>query len=169
MALVVEDGSIVAGADSYVTRADFITYAAAFGVTIANTAATDVQLVKAAQFIESHEGRLIGDRKTRDQSLAYPRTGLIIEGWDWNDDEIPRQVILCQMQVALEINAGIDPYNPPANPARATRREKVEGAVEVEYFGNDSASKMSRDSSAKALLSSLLKNAGLMSVPVVRV
>lgn len=167
MAIIVEDGSLVANANSYVTRAEFIAYAQGFGVAIPDTEASDAQLLKAAQFIDSHESRLKGTRSTRDQAMAYPRSDLMIEGYYWAQDEIPRQVLLCQLNVAMDINSGIDPYNPAPPDNRALRREKVDGAVDVEYFGNDKAVKMSRTSSATALLSSLLRNNGL-SVALVR-
>lgn len=160
MALIVETGAIVANADSYVSRADFISYAAGRGITIPNTDATDAQLVKAAEYIGSYEGRLRGLLVSREQPMAYPRSDLVIEGWDWADNEIPRQVKLCQMQFALDINAGVDPYNPPSSDSTGIKRERVEGAVEVEYAIKE-AVKLSRNSTSRALLSSLLMNSGL--------
>lgn len=160
MALIVETGAIVTGADSYVSRADFITYAAGRGIVVPDTDATDANLVKAAEYIGSFEGRLRGVLVSREQPMAYPRDDLIIEGWDWADNEIPRQVKLCQMQFALDIQAGIDPYNPPASDSNGIKREKVEGAVEVEYAVTD-AMKLSRNSRSRALLASLLVNSGL--------
>lgn len=162
MALVVEDGSIVTGADSFVTRADFITYAATKGITIADEAATDVMLFKAGQYINSKEPNLKGNRVERDQPMAYPRENLNIEDFNWSSTEIPRQVILAQMELAIDVNDGVDLWNPPTNPNRAVRRERVEGAVEVEYMGNDNAAKVSRDSLSQAIMSVLLRNNGLI-------
>jgi hypothetical protein len=93
----------------------------------------------------------------------------VIEGFSWDSSEIPRQVILCQMALALDVHAGIDLYNPPANANRATKSERVEGAIEVEYFGSNSGAKMGRTSTAQALLASLMVNSGLFSIPLVRV
>lgn len=166
MAIIVENGTIVTGANSFVTRAEYITYAASVGITIASDTAADIELIKSGEFINAQEGGLIGYKVDRNQAMAYPRNDLILEGFSWAENEIPRQVILCQMALALDIHAGIDPYNPPANPERATRRERVEGAIEVEYFGTDGATKMSRSSTSTALLKSLLKNSGLMLVRV---
>lgn len=166
MALIIENGSLVVNADSFVTRADYIAHAAAMGVTIADTVAADIQLIKAAQFIGSHEGRLKGSLVDRDQPLAYPRDDLTLDGFAWEKTEIPRQVIGLQLAVALEINEGIDPYNPPVNTNRATKREKIDGAVEVEYFGKDAIA--TRQSQTTALLATLLIRSGLMSIPLVR-
>ena len=161
MALVVETGAIITGADTYVTRAAYIAHAATRGITVADATAADTELVKAAEFIGTYEQRLKGYRVTREQPLAFPRYDVVIEGFSWASIEIPRQVILCQLAVALDIHAGIDPYNPPANPNQAVRSKRVEGAVTVEYFGTDGGAKMSRESSASALIACLLKNSGL--------
>lgn len=160
MALTIEDGSIVTGADSYVTREEYIAYALNLGVVIADDDDTDVQLRKAADFIGSHEARLKGSKVARGQPLAYPRSGLVLEGFTWDSDELPRQVLLCQMQIALDINEGIDPYNPPPSESTPIRRERIEGAVEVEYALGDQ-SKVSRKSTSQALLMVLLRNNGL--------
>lgn len=168
MAIIVEDGSIVAGANSFVSRSEYITYAAELGVTVADDVAADIELIKAAQFIASFESKLKGALVDRGQPLPFPRKDLWVDGFSWLSTEIPRQVILCQMAVALDINQGVDPYNPPANPNRATRREKIDGAVEVEYFGTDGGFKMSRTSTWAALLSSLMVNSGLYSIALER-
>jgi hypothetical protein len=87
--------------------------------------------------------------------MAWLRGDVEIEGWYWNSDEIPRQVILAQLALALDINAGVDIYNP--QPEKVTKMEKIDGAVDVEYFGQDNAVKLSRSSRARALLNSLLR------------
>ena len=169
MALIVETGSIVNGANTYVSRPDYITYALSFGITIVDDDAADVQLIKAAQFIDQHEANLKGSRVQRDQPMAYPRTGVVIDGWDWSYTEIPRNVILCQLQTALDINAGFDPWNPSTNPNIAVKRERVEGAIDVTYaIGDSTGQKLSRTSTADALLNSLLNRSGLFSISLVR-
>lgn len=161
MPLIIETGSIVPNADSYVTRAEYITYAASLGVIVADNEDTDVKLRKSKIFIDSHEDNLKGVRVQRDQSSAYPRVGVVIDNWHWNSDEIPRQVILAQLNITLDIEAGIDPYNPPVNPNRATIAERVEGAVSVQYANSGGVQKLGRSSAATALMSSLLKRNGL--------
>lgn len=165
MAVTVEDGTIVTGADSYVSRADYIAYAATVGVTITDDATADVQLVKAAEYIDRHEDNLKGYLVTRDQPMAFPRYDLYIDGWTWTHEEIPRQVTLAQMIFALDINAGIDLYNRPQNPNLFTKKEKVDGAVEVEYaVSENTGQKLSKTSTGDALLNSLLRTNGLMLV-----
>jgi hypothetical protein len=164
MALIVEDGSQVTSSNSYVSRADYIAYALDRGVTIADTSAADVQLLKAAEFIDEHEDNLKGWRVTRDQSMSFPRNNLYIDNWYWSSTEIPRQVTLCQMAYALDINSGIDIYNPPQNPNLFTKREKID-VIEVEYaVGDATGQKLSRTSTGESLLRSLLMNSGLQLV-----
>ena len=127
----IEDGTGVTGATSYVTRVEYIAYAAAQGTTIPDTVASDQELVKAARFIDSIEDRLQGERVLRDQALAFPRRGLSTEGWTWEYTEIPTQLETAQMELALYFHAGKDPYNPDQN--KITSRERVEGAVDVSY------------------------------------
>jgi hypothetical protein len=160
MSLIVENGSIVENANSFVTRADYIAYALTFGVVVANTTATDVQLVQAGQYIASFEGRLKGSLVERDQPMPYPRKELTLEGFEYADNEIPRIVILAQMQLAIDLQAGIDIYNPPQSESVAVKREKVDGAVEVEYAVKESA-KLSRRSTSTALVAALLEYSGL--------
>ena len=166
MAIIIEDGTIVSGANSYNSRADYIAYAILLGVTIADTVDADVQLISATEFMESKRDSYKGELVERDQYLAFPRYNVVLEGFYWSDEEIPRQVKLCQMAIALDINEGNDPYNPPI--IRTRKKEKVEGAVEVEYFGQDKDVKLSRNSKWQALLNILLKNNGL-GIALVRV
>lgn len=156
--IIVEDGTIVTGANSFVTTAELVTYAESLGITLVGDAAT--VLIKAGHYINSKEGQLKGYLVERDQPMAYPRTNLNIEGFDWSDVEIPRQVILCQLNLALDIAEGTDPFNPPVNPSRAVKREKVD-VIEVEYIGGDKQASLSRKSLWQALLSSLMKRSGL--------
>lgn len=165
MAVTVENGSVVADADSYVSRADYIAYAAARGVTVTDDATADADLVKAAQFIDSHESRMKGDRVSRDQFMAFPRSGVVIDGWTWAATEIPRQVVLAQLAVALDIHAGVDPYNP--DQAAPVIKERVEGAVEVAY-ASPTSFKLSKTSSSEALINALLVSAGMTSFNLVR-
>ena len=93
MALIVEDGSLVESANSWVSRETFIAYALARGVTVADDAETDAKLIKACDYINGLEPNLKGCLVERDQATAYPRSGLEIEGWYWTASEIPRQVL----------------------------------------------------------------------------
>ena len=165
MAVIIETGAQVTDSDSYSTRAEYIAYAASIGTTIADTVAADEQLIAAAIFIDSKEAQLKGCRVDRDQSMAFPRNGLVIEGFSWLSTEIPRQVLLAQMALALDLNAGEDLYNLSQSASAGVKKERVEGAVSVEYAVSDSM-KLSRRSRSQALLASLMTSGGLFTVPL---
>ena len=159
--IVVEDGTIVTGANSYVTMAEYISYAADQNVTVTDTQAYQTQIIKAAQFIDGLEAVLKGDTTTKTQPMAYPRNALVdIDGWSWDNDEIPTQVKQAQMALAIDINTGEDLWNLSQGDATGIKRERVEGAVEVEYAVSDS-SRIPYRSRSKALLTSLMKYNGL--------
>ena len=162
MALIVENGTIVSNADSYVTRAEAIAFAANRGVTLADSTATDAMLIKAADYLESFAGRFKGSPVERDQPLAWPRYGAVIEGFTWSSDEIPRQVIAAQLAVLLEINAGDDPFNPTPTVGPITE-ETVSGAVTVRYASGTS-SKVQKSRASDALVGLLLSRSGLFAV-----
>jgi len=167
--LTIEDGSKVTGSDSYVSRADYIAYALSFGVVVADADAADVELRKAAKYIDAHEANLKGLKMSKTQSMAYPRSGVYVDSWYWNSDEIPRNVILAQLAFALDVNSGIDLYNVPANPNLIAKKKRVEGAVSVELAVKDGGNqKATRSSTGDSLLATLLKQSGLYSVNLVR-
>lgn len=168
MPLIIESGIGTTNSNSYVSRADYIAHAALIGVTIVDDATADVQLVKAAQFIDAHDANLKGSSVTRAQSMSFPRSGVVIDSWYWASDEIPRNVLLAQYAFALDINAGLDLYNKGANPNRIAQKERVEGAVAVEYAITGGDNKSGYTSSGDSLLASLLNLSGLYSVELVR-
>lgn len=160
MALTIENGTIVDGADSYVTRANFITYAANRGVIIDESEDTDELLRKAFDYIDSLEPRLKGYRQNYSYANAYPRKSLIIDGYTWDSDEIPRQVLYAQYELALDLNAGIDIYNRQSSGSAPVKRVRIEGVVEKEYAVDDGSQPLRR-SRSRYLLSKLMVNNGL--------
>lgn len=162
MALVVEDGSLVANANSYVNRADYIAYAADYGVTILDAVAADVELLQAARYLDSMESEMKGMRTDRDQSMAWPRNGVTIEEWYWNGNEIPKQLRIAQMLVALDIHAGTDPDNPTLE--LPVVRNRVEGVVEQEFASPAGGFRLSKESKATRYINMLLSNGGGLSL-----
>ncbi len=164
--LIVEDGSIVLGANTYVTIAEYIAYAEGFGVTVEDTNAFKVQLIKAAQYIASKESQLMGDMVERYQPLSYPRNNLTdLDNFSWQNNEIPTLVKNCQMSLALDIQAGEDLYNLSQSSSVGIKSEEVKGAVKVEYAIADSQ-RIARHSRSQSLLAALMVRGGL-GIPLV--
>lgn len=157
--MIVEDGTQVTNSDTYVSRADYIAYALTLGITVPDTVVSDNQLIKAAEYIDQHEGNLIGNRFTRDQAMAFPRSDLYIEGYYWTTTEIPRQLVSCQLAFALDIKDGDDLYNRSNNPNTPVKKEKIDGAVEVEYAVKET-NQGSKVSKGDILLEPLLRDTG---------
>lgn len=128
--IIVEDGSVVTGANSYVSEAELTTYATDRGITI--TGEEDELLIQAMDYIESLAFK--GIRWTKDQPLSWPRVDVFIDGYYQDVEDIPVQLKNGQMAVALAIDAGNGPLE--ALP-RSVKRERV-GELEVEYMDGTS-------------------------------
>ena len=133
MAIIVESGTIVAGANSYVSEAELTSYATARGVTLTGT--PESLLIKAMDYVETQP--FIGTKLTRDQPLQWPRSGVVIDGWSYPPSEIPDELKTAQMTVALAIDEGNDPLA-PVSPAIKRKRVKAD-TVESEPEYQDGA------------------------------
>jgi len=126
MALVIEDGTGKADAQSYASEAELAAYALERGITVSGT---DTELlIQAMDYIETKN--FIGDKNTKEQALQWPRIGAITDGFYIDTDEIPLSLIDSQIEVALSIDGGI---NPMSSETRETKKERV-GDIEVEYM-----------------------------------
>lgn len=140
MAIVVEDGSIVTGANSYVSAADLTTYATARGITL--TVSGDILLIKAMDYLESLS--YIGIKRLYSQGLQWPRVYAMIDGYYTSSDVIPTELKNAQMQLAISIDEG---NNPLATLSQAVKREKID-VIEVEYMDGSSAAPIIKTVSA---------------------
>lgn len=147
MALVVEDGTIVSGANSYVTTAEYEAWLAARNITSAGTGDSDAleaYILRAMDYFEALDFK--GLKQTEDQPLQFPRYQLWIDGYE-QSNKIPNEVktSIFELAYAEERTYGLlDPIE------RTTKRERIEGALEVEYMDNAS-SKTTVPSIARAL------------------
>lgn len=133
--LIVEDGSIVAGADSYVSLSDARALAAKYGWELpADDTEAEQALRNGAGYVGLQESAMCGSRVSPLQELAYPRKNVTLYGFDVAQDSIPSQVIRAQVAAAVEYGAGTEVR--AASDGRAVSVERVEGAVTVEYFNN---------------------------------
>lgn len=123
MALVIEDGTIIAGANSFVTRAEIIAYALARGVVLPDTSATDTNAVLAMDYLWTLCFR--GDLVDPSQTTPYPRTP------DF-PDSVPQGIKNAQLQLSLDSANGIV-LVANGNPDAALKRSKV-GPIEEEFF-----------------------------------
>lgn len=154
--IIIEDGTGKTDANSYATESALSTYASDRGITISGT--NNELLIAAMDYIESLD--FTGIKNTKAQSLQWPRYGVYIDGYSFDNDAIPQLLIDAQIETALAIDASNDPLS---TIDRATKKEKLEG-LEVEYMDNSNDATIVRKINSK--LKKLLRNS---SYSVIRV
>jgi hypothetical protein len=157
MTLIVEDGTVIANSNTYVTVDEFITYAENCGA-IAAAEADEEQiepaLINAAKYLEQKYRLLwMGSRVDAVQSMDWPRRGVpVIDFFDpfydnartpigfqdtyfIPENEIPAEVKEAQNLLALATFGGGSTSSNALQPSygRKTKREKA-GVLEVEYM-----------------------------------
>ena len=133
--LIVEDGTIVSGADSFVSLVDARELAANFGLTLpVDDNKAEAALRNGAVYIGLQEPMMCGSRVSPLQELSFPRHGVTLYGYPVASDAIPSQAIRAQVIAAVEYGNGTDVR--ASTDGRATSMERVEGAVAVQYFNN---------------------------------
>ena len=137
--IIVEDGSIVANANSYVTTAKFTQYCADRKITISGTYGDESELlILAMDYFEQQPFR--GIKFIETQPLQFPRSDLFIDGYLSNSSQIPELVKDAQITIAISIMVGNDPLS---TVDRAVKKEKVD-VLEIEYMDNASISTVIR-------------------------
>jgi len=134
MALIIETGTNVAGADAYSSVADCSAWAVAYYGSALNgdTADKEAAIRRAVTYLDSLKWK--GTRTYgRDQSLAWPRSGVTdCEGSAIASDEIPSELIFAQHVLARVEFQDEGALSPSVNLSGVVKREKVD-VIEVEY------------------------------------
>lgn len=136
MALVIEDGTVVAGANSYITVTEAKDYASARGVDLGTDDTVNEQrLLNAMAYLESLNYK--GTRtKPDDQALAWPRTGVSFDGRTFGPNTIPPQLKYAQAQLAIELFNGVVIFASSGassgSDEKFVKKEKVD-VIETEY------------------------------------
>ncbi len=130
MALIIEDGSIVAGANSFVTVTECRDYNTARGNELpVDDADVEILLIKAADYLNALEPEFQGHRIDYEQELVFPRSPVYVYGSDLSN-EIPKQLKNAQCQMGYEVSQN-DFLTTGSD--QGVKREKV-STIEVEYF-----------------------------------
>jgi hypothetical protein len=110
MTIVVEDGSIVSGANSYITVAEFKSWANDRGITYGTDAKITEQLHRSMDYFESLPFK--GVKHTKDQALQFPRDDLYIDGYSIDSNEIPKEVktaLFELVKIEIDGDSRLDP------------------------------------------------------------
>jgi hypothetical protein len=109
MVLIVEDGTVVPNADSFLSLADARAMAANYGITLPEDdtqAEVDLRLGYSGLLI--YEPTLSGQRVSAEQTGIYPRQNAYLNCFLVADDVIPNEVKLAQLYYAGAVTSGLD-------------------------------------------------------------
>jgi hypothetical protein len=139
--IVVEDGTVVANANSYQSVADLRSFAAERALPLP-TSDDDcgVLLLNSMDYMERRCGmNWLGFKYSRDQDVAWPRREVNVEGYCYKYTELPKQLLILQDIVACELYAlaGQD-VMPTAfpNDHGSIASDAISGAVTETYENN---------------------------------
>ncbi len=134
MALTIEDGTGVTGADSYATRAGYIAFASDYyGETVANEDAIDAPLRRATAYLDGLRWK--GSRTNgRSQPLAWPRKSMVdCDGNDIGENTIPDELLTAEYELARAEAASPGVLSPQGSLRDSVvNKEKVD-VIEVGY------------------------------------
>lgn len=134
MSFIVEDGSGLSTATSYVSVADADSYATDRNNTdwiALSNEAKQFSLINATDYIDNNYS-WNGTKYTKDQALQWPRSGATdVDGYAIDVDEIPIKVKNAVIEAAFLDSEGTDLFETE----QITKKAKV-GPVEVEYLDN---------------------------------
>lgn len=131
MTLIVEDGSGLATAESYISVADTDARHTALGnaAWTGDTATKEAALRRATQYMEqAYRTRWTGTRLLRDQALSWPRYGVEVDGYYVESTIVPADVANACADLALRALTG----DLNADQTRGVLRKKI-GPLETEY------------------------------------
>lgn len=118
--------------NSYITVAEYDTYAANFGWDIGSVTSTKENDLRRATVYLNRTYVFVGQTQYQIQSMEWPRlTSQLIEGWPINPDVIPQDIKDAQAELAFLVHGGTDLLATVTG--GSTRRTKSKaGIVETE-------------------------------------
>lgn len=151
MALIVEDGSIISGAESYASVANTDAYNTSFVGDASWIDASEPEkeraLRQATQYLDTiYFQQWRGERVQATQSLQWPRIGAVYnDGVAIPANSIPVPLLRATMELAIKAAGQEEPLIVDVDaPSANIRREKVKaGPVEqdIEYVGGNTSQK----------------------------
>jgi len=166
MPLIIEDGTQVPSANSYVSIADARVFATFFDLELsADDAVVEQNLIVAYNWLNTLESEFQGVRlsdqdTSTTQTGVYPRSPVYLRGNLIGKNTIPDELIYSQV-VASAANADGSILMPSVpSTSGAIKKEQLEGVGTIEYFdGSSSSGDSAKLEFAKSLLEPLLKSA----------
>lgn len=169
--IIVEDGTNVTGANSYIAVQEARDYAWIRGITLpADDDQVAAMLIRSMDYIESFRNDFKGLKTYNNQSLQWPRSHVEIDGQQFSPYEIPIELKRALSQAVVEVNAGGAFMQ--ATTGQVVKREKVD-VLETEYMtaaeaGSDVVFGSPQYPAIDAHLEPLLKSDGAFFLKTVR-
>lgn len=137
MPLIVEDGTGVIDANSYVGLDAARELATMRGITLsADENELTAQLISAADRVTSYEARFMGSRVSGDQGLSFPRNNSFRYGASLGNTSVPKELKLAQVTIAGILEAGGEIW---ATAYEGVKSEKI-GPLQIDYADSAAAS-----------------------------
>lgn len=156
--LIVEDGSIVANANSFVTDDEFKSYADLRNIDIPATQPDrEALLILAVDYLFSIESQLQGYRTDSTQTLPFPRTGVCLNQRPMDSSFIPQNVKNAQMELAIQAGQADILIS---EQSQSLASFNVDGVYSETYFNGGSWTQVRTDK-ADAYLNAMKKNNGM--------
>ena len=134
MHIVVETGQGLPDANSYIRDEDALRHLPSYYIDDWMGMDTDDRadrLIAASQFVDV-SFQWVGKRKTLDQGLAWPRTGVVYQGHEVSRDMVPRAIVrACIMALVTVVTEGFDVFRSTGE--HAVKREQL-AVMSMEYF-----------------------------------
>ena len=164
MALIIEDGTCVAGAQSYASANDLTNRMAGLTgapvvVNTYTTAQLENYLLQAMEYLETEQFQG-GKTKPQTQALQWPRWGAVVREHYLLPNQIPPELIQAQCALAIDaITLDLLPTTTPTGIRGEVIHEAVTGAVSVGYAQLTSKRTLNRYSRYRNLIDLLTKKA----------
>lgn len=131
MTIIVEDGSIVANANSYVTVQEVIDYADLRGIIYPNQPEIEKNIILATDYLQSkcYQGEQV---EPGVQALLFPRKYVFIHNVEIESNTIPQELKNAQIELALA-QSNTNVMNDGVDRGDNVKREKFDFR-ETEYY-----------------------------------
>lgn len=131
--IIVEDGTVVPNANSFLSLIDARALAESMGILLpVDDDKANEAIVKGGVYVNNQEGSLQGVRVSADQTMCYPRDGVVKYNFDVPNDSIPDEIKCSQVHAASQIGAGAKPYS--NDTGKEVASQAVTGAVSRTFF-----------------------------------
>jgi len=152
MAIIVESGTGIANANSYIELADARAFLADLGLSLpVDDATAEAQLVRAAYYLNSFDEDIVGVRSSPLQPLLWPRSGdlALTSTVDLPGNAIPSALSAAQCFAAVaETDGELISSTASTDGGRIITKEKV-GPIETNYIAASTGSSVSEHDAKK--------------------